>query len=89
MKGKNALYRRSFVIVGVFILGILWNILKYVLPVLIVVAVLFYIINYKEIKSGQIKWHEGSTTDAYYQKQKKEEAIDVEVKVKKSDDQTL
>ena len=84
---KDLLYKVFAVIAVIFLIRILWGLLKYLIPIGIVLFVLYVLFGKKEEVKTE-KWYEGSTSDSYYQKEaviRENEAIDVEVKVKRSE----
>ena len=85
------LLRKILVITGFFVLlGILWSLLKFFFPVILILVLVYGVYSLFFKKKEEVKWYEGTMSDNYYQKEKAiSDAIDVDVKVKRSDNDPL
>ena len=83
----NLLQKILIVIGTLVLLRILWSVLKFFFPLILILVLIYAVYALFFRKMEEVKWYEGTMSDNYYQKEKAiSDAIDVDVKVKRSED---
>ena len=88
MNPKNSLFSSIvLIIIVLMIISFLINAVFNLLPFIILAAVIYYFYHRYQSKKENVKWHEGTPSDSYYEKVKRnEDVIDIKVNSRRIDD---
>ena len=84
----NSLLQKILIVIGTLVLlRILWSLLKFFFPLILILVLIYAVYSFFFKKKEEVKWYDGTMSDSYYQKERAiSDAIDVDVKVKRSED---
>ncbi|MBQ1508480.1 MAG: hypothetical protein IIZ47_03590 [Erysipelotrichaceae bacterium] len=84
----NSLLQKILIVIGTLVLlRILWSVLAFLFPLILILVLIYAVYSLFFKKKEEVKWYDGTMSDSYYQKERAiSDAIDVDVKVKRSED---